>query len=496
MRHLRLLSSFAVLAVIGGCSVINKFDDVKDQPSTGGSGGSSGSGGSAGVSGSAGSGGTAGAAGGTGGTAGSAGASGTAGASGSSGSSGTGGSAGSAGAAGSDAGPPLKDGLIVMAAEETANASKFELDVIDPWTGKLLGTPETTHVQAVAYDSQLDHWYIFKQGTTAVDPATLSVRTYDRKTEKWTELGSAVVPAPTSQSMLAVLKDRILYQSTVKPTSGAPTQGLSIIDTSNLANIVLTSNPPQSALPDGSKALIARPNTSGAGGNATLVTVPSASCAPLVIPDAGVGPNVCNVHVITVTVLAGSTTPSFEGAGGKDVGQIPATGSGVGVTGDATTGQSTDIVVLPPVDYTAQPTGFVKTINPTNHNIAGTFPFTVNGPRISDATYDPCNQVVITGELLKDQSVFIIPTTGGGTNKTVSSSTAVQGLVFEPYSRSVLRLFDDAANPEITAYELTGTATAPNVTVRLPGSTLPWDPPTGLRPKILVVKRPAQPICP
>lgn len=494
--HLRFLSVFALLAVFGGCSIINKFDDVKQQPGTGGAGGSGGSagaatGGGAGVDGSAGSAGS---------TGGSAGASGSAGAAGTSGASGTGGTAGTSGAggaAGSDAGPPLNDGLIVMAAEQTANASKFELDVLDPWTGKVLGTQEQTHVQAIAYDSLYDRWYIFKQGATAVDPATLSVRTYNRATTKWTELGSATVPAVTSQSMLAVLKDRILYQSTVKPTSGAPTQGLSILDVSNLANIVVLGNPPQSALPDGAKALIARPNSSGPGGSATLVSVPSTSCGPL-DPDAGTSPTVCNVHVITVTVTSGSSVPSLEGggAGGKDVGQIPQTNSGVGVTSDPTPGGNSDIVVLPPVDYTTQPTGFVKVINPTNHNITGTFPFTVNGSRISDAAFDPCNQVVITGELLKDQSVFVVPTTTGGTVQTISSSTAVQALVFEPFTRSVLRLFDDSANPEITAYLLGGTKTAPALSLRLTGSTPPWSPPTGLRPKVLVVKQPATPSCP
>lgn len=494
MREKRFLSLLSVLVVVGGCSLINKFDDVKQSPATGGTGGAAGSGGTAGSGG--GTGGTAGIDGsaGTAGSAGVSGAAGTGGTSGTGGTAGGSGSGGTAGAAGSDAGP-TKQGLIVMAADTTASPPQHELDVLDPWTGKRIGQAEQTHALAVAYDAQRDLWYVFKEGTTPVDPATLSMRTFDRGTGKWTELGSGVVPAPYSQSMLAVLKDRVLYLSVFKPTSGPLQYGLSILDTSKPASIsVLGASPGQTALPvafSDARALIGRPNSAAAGGNATLVSEPSQNCSV----DAGT--SVCPIHVETVTVTPSGTAPSYENGGGKDVGMIPKSGSGIGVAADTSPSSSSDVLALPPLDYPSNPNsaGSVLVLNSSNHNITATIPFAVQGIRINDAAFDPCRKLAMTGELVTDQSIFVVPTKPGGTVLKQSAGTSVQRLVYEPYTKSLIQLFDDSANPQINAYIVGGTDLIPTLEQRSPGSALPWTPPAGVTPKIVVAEQPSIPNC-
>lgn len=430
-----------------GCSVINSFDDLVEAQPDAGAGGSSGSSGSGGMAG----------AGGTGGT------------SGSGGSSGAGSMAGGGGA--------VQDGVIVIA--DGTN----DLVVLSPWTGGELAR-ETMDVAAIGYEEERDVWFIFERGSAALDPATLHVRQWSLQDEQWSEQAPVQVPAVFAQGTLATLNRRIYYKSTVVPTGGGPpSNGVTLLDTGDLSAVRVLGND-QEALPNGDFiGLIPKPNPgSSAGGTINLVQKGACNAT------GDGGPNVCDIGLLNVTITS-DPNPQYKTT--NKVGAVPESGGNAAWTFDRI--NESDVMIFPPPDPSAMnPEGSLRRFNPfTNAPQGDPIPFSVAGPRINDADFDACTQTALATELgatpQQTPTIFAIPLQSGGTVAQQSLSTPAQRVVFEPFTRTVIRPLD-GGNPEISAFVLGGTETEPTFNRRLANDqTLPWDPPP-VEPKIVVVK--------
>jgi hypothetical protein len=479
MKRAFVASLCAALAAVG-CQLINDFDDVK-QPveeagaGTGGSGGSGATGDASG--GNAGSGGSS-ATGGTGGDVATGGSS----------------SGGSAGAAGADSGP-TREGLIVIAGRDASKpAPNSILITLDPATGSELWREATPQpIRGVGYDAQRDLWFLFQRGSSGdpIDPHTLRVGTFNLQSGAWQEAGSASVPAPEGPGVIGVLRDRILYKSTVPPsgTQTQPQTGLTLLDTTTPTAVVVR-GAAQSPLPAaGARGVIARPATAAAGGTVTLVQTLS-PCYDFPNWDGGTPPKLCDVQLENMLVAATSNTSSSQVT--RVVGNLPQVGSSPGWTSSP----SNLVIVLPADAYQVDPTGQVLRLAPNNLTEAQpSISFAAGGPFISAATYDRCLEVVIASELLTAQSIFVIPTTAGGTVHKEPVSSSAQRVAFEPYTRTVIRPFVDNSNPELTAYVLGGTKIAPTLAQR-PQPNLPWAPPAALIPDIVMTRDPGTAACP
>jgi len=293
--------------------------------------------------------------------------------------------------------------------------------------------------------------------------------------------------------VIGVLKDRILYKSTVPPT-GTQTQpqtGLTLLDTTTPSAVVVR-GVQQSPLPTaGARGVIARPSTAAAGGTVTLVqTLAPCYDHPSWPADAGTPPKLCDVQLENMLVAATANTASSQVT--RVVGNVPQVGASPGWT----TSPSNLLIVLPADAYQLDPTGQVLRLAPNNLTEAqAAIPFAAGGPFISAATYDRCLEVVIASELLTAQSIFVIPTVPAGTVHKESVSSSAQRVAFEPYTRTVIRPFVDNSNPELTAYVLGGTKAAPTLTQR-PQPSLPWAPPSALIPDIVMTRDPGTATCP
>ncbi len=490
----------AALVAPVGCSLINKFDEVVPLANEGGAG-TGATGGSGAMGGSAGS--TAG----MGGTAGAGAVGGASGSGGSSGDGGASGSGGTGGAAGMDSGPPPQEGVVVVGGDGLldANPNAKVLVVIDPKTGKELSR-ERMDVQGVAYEPRRDLWYVFERVAGALDPVVLHVRQLDTVTGTWTqagELGSSdggigAVPRPLANDPLfiAVLRDRILYAS----VSSAGQNGLTVIDTAMVSAVKIHGAQQIAYPPDGAVAMLAHP-ASGVGGRVTFIQQPMSSCAPLPAADAGAeagtgtpGPSVCNVQLMSANVTT-APVPTFGTP--KVIGQVLQTGGSAAGAPDHQA--NADIVVFPPLFPTLMPNGHLNKYGTLDHAplLTPDRGFTVAGPRISSADFDPCFEVALATELITDKAVFAIPTRmmGGtpGTPAKQAVTTAAQRVVWEPYTRTAIRPFDDNQNRELSAFRLGGTDVAPTLTRRVGD----WMPPTDVRPRVVVTKRPETPVnCP
>jgi hypothetical protein len=189
------LGSLSVgVGFVAACSVVNSFDDVKQQPDeTAGSAGSSGSSNKAGESPMGG-----GAPGGNGGAP----------------------PAMQGGNAGEGVVEPPMTGLVVLGGSSVAGGEVGEgvLAVLDPATGALL-TSETiagAAVVAMGYDGRTNLWYFFTASSFPADPnskADLQVRSYDDATNEWTVISKVTALPPPQPNGLIVMNDRLAYLS-------------------------------------------------------------------------------------------------------------------------------------------------------------------------------------------------------------------------------------------------------------------------------------------
>lgn len=332
-------------------------------------------------------------------------------------------------------------------------------------------------------------WFIFTP-TKNAGPATLSVRTFDATKRQWTELSTAQVPAPKGPEVLAVLKDRILYASGIGQDGAPPTQGFTLLDTTDLKNVSVRGTPQSPPLDAAKYALLglnAWPAKAGAGGNVTMIVEDASNCGPTT-SDGGASVNACPIDLVPASVGATDNAPSIGGF--KQVAMMPALSASTVWTADRRSGDEADILVLPPLFPGSN--GHVRSFNRFDQSQVGTpIPFAINAGQLSGAAFDPCRNLVIATELKTARGIYVIPRDPGGVPISQSLSTTAQGVFYEPYTRTVIRQFTDQSNFELSAYLIKGTNTAPTLSQRLSSSSLPWNPPV-LDPRMVAVKIPPQ----
>jgi hypothetical protein len=217
MSRPRFHSSFASLSLgigfVAACSVVNSFDEVKQQPdgTAGSAAGSSGSSSKAGESPTAG---------------------------GAPGDNGGAPPVMQGGSAGEGVIEPPMTGLVVLGGSTVADGEVGEgvLAVLDPTTGALL-TSETiagAAVVAMGYDGRTNLWYFFTSSSFPADPnskADLQVRSYDDATNEWTVISKVTALPPPQPNGLIVMNDRLAYLS-YKVDSGIQ-NAVTLLDTSD-----------------------------------------------------------------------------------------------------------------------------------------------------------------------------------------------------------------------------------------------------------------------
>jgi len=501
MRHRSaLLSSLTVLGLIG-CSLVNKFDAVNDVPAANAGNGGSANGGSAGSA----QGGDSTMAAGNGGTE-----TGPGGEGGEAGVGTTGGSSGS-GTAGTGGVAPLGDGLVVVAGSvgDKVNAGGVGiLSILSPYTGEELSrikAPAKFEVVALTYDSVADLWYVIYQN--AISPFSESARLSILQIKldgTYQELSSTPVPTPFSPFLVAPLRERLLY---VGGSGSPPTFAFTLIGTHDpKVPVQLSGNQPV-AIPAALDPLmgetpiigmLARPNTSSSvqGGTVSLITQASTSSTTHCTndtPPASTPANACEVRVFGATVDATSKGPTLDSPGTNGyplVGYVSKNNGAAGWAIEKGNGGGSDVFVLPPVDYATDSTAQMLELSPFSHTVQNSYKFDMKGPHVSNAAFDACNGIGFAGELNVARTLYAIPTAPSGTPSATAISQTVNLIAFEPFTRTIIRAFQDKTTPSIDAWTVQGTDTAPTLKARPPSGKNAWAPPSDVNPALIAVKDP------
>jgi hypothetical protein len=451
-----------LLTLSSGCSVINSFDDVKPESVNSGGGANGGKGGKqdGGVGGGTSSGGTS-----NGGTS-NGGAGGTAGTgAGGVSAGGTGGGGGSAGAAGGGGGAPGDGGIPDVGAIVAYNSTDNKLYVLDPSTGKALHSEALGKVDSITYDPVQDRWYIFEAGTTPKDPAKLHVRDLNPGTGVWNELHTVdQVPIPRHTT---TTKDRLVYISAPAGTIDPSAYALDVLDTSNPATVKVLGT--ETTLPAGQKlALFGDPV-----GVSVDVIVAANGTQCTATPVDGGSVSACTVTGYSYTLASGA--PVTVGTP-KVLGEVSSAGIPA-FTFDYQNSRVVSAFPLLAVTPSADPTACVPNAptqgTATRYNVnalgaTGETPvqFPLNSDRLAGAAFDSCNETLFTGTLVADWAIFTVPFAAGG-KPSVACNGAGGELVFEPYTRTLIRALPTA---NLEFYKVEGTAAAPTLHKVTPGS--------------------------
>jgi hypothetical protein len=221
--------------------------------------------------------------------------------------------------------------------------------------------------------------------------------------------------------------------------------------------------------------LIGTPGGTGAGGVVNLLR--STSCDG--------GPQTC-VELVHVTVDPEQPLPSL----GTIVTLMPffgTAGYGSYVPG------SSDVIA------TAAAAG-VSTITLTQFqprvpgSSTGAPPIQVGllGQFVRPLAFAECLRQALIVETNQDLNVIAAPM-GGQPQTSAGTGHSGQGVYFEPYTSTVLTPFSQGGGYELTAFTLSGSAIAPQLTRRAAPS---WQPPGDLRPAIVATRNPASFTCP
>jgi hypothetical protein len=501
MRHgSALLGSIAAL-VLASCSLVNHFDALKDVPvAAGGTGGSGGTdtGGDAGGTSVAGKGGKSG----NGGTTGEAGAPDVG---------GTGGTGGSGGAA------PLPDGLVLVAGSVNGKVIAGGLGVVtvlSPYTGLEIArikAPAKFEVAAMAYDGVADIWFVIYQNATSpfAVSARLSILSIGLDGTV-TELSSTQVPTPLSPFLIAPLNDRLLY---VAGTMDSPPKSIfALIGTKDpKVPVQLSGNQPVVVpadidplmSPNPIIGMLGRANTQTGveGGTVSLVTQAaygSTFCSNDT-PPAGVPAQACPVRVLGGTVDATSKGPALDTApstGFPLVGYVSNNNNGAaGWAIQKGNGGGSDVFILPPLDFATDPTAQMLQLSPFSHTIQNTYKFPMKGPHVSNAAFDSCLGIGFAGELNTARTLYAVPTATDGVPSDTAISQTVNLIAFEPFTRTVIRAFQDQTTPSIDAWSVEGDDKTPSLKARPASGTNGWAPPADVNPSLIIVKDPPVPPC-
>ena len=381
-----------------------------------------------------------------------------------------------------DAGPPAPTGAIVVAATVTsdAGAKSFFLSVLDPKTGLELGTREAMNVAGIRYDGLRDLWYIFENKGIGSSPAPtdkvdLHVRTLDTHSGAWTESQKISVPPLVANSDIAPLRDRLVYVAYTVSDAGIPGYELAVVDTSTPSAVTVQSSLTLASPPTG---MTGTRSPSGAGGSVNLVYLDTTACQG----DGG-SSDVCAVNLLHVNVLA-SSAPVVVAT--KPLGSAQKIGGSV-AGASWLGGGPDDIFAFPP---TLGNSGYIEHFSPLGDPTGQKVNFPVTGPFLIALAVAECWNMALVTELKTDQEIFGIPFSGG-TVIQKGTGHANQGLRFEPYTNTALIPFVTGGGHELTAFALTGTPSAPLLAKRTTG----WTPPADLEPGFVEVKQPVSFVC-
>jgi hypothetical protein len=499
MRHrYALLGSLAAFA-LASCSLVNHFGALNDVPADAGDQG--GSGGEVSMGGA------------------SAGDTTTAGEAGVStgGSSDMGGTGGSSGSAGTGGGAPLPDGLVLVAGTvgDKVNAGGTGvITVLSPYTGAELvriKAPTKFEVAAMAYDGLADLWYVIYQN--AFNPfseaARLSILQIGLDGTV-TDLSDTQVPVPLSAFLVAPLNQRLLYVAGTMDTP--PKSVFALIGSKDpKVPVQLSGNQPVIVPADIDPltsqnpliGMLARPNTSSAveGGTVSLITQASygSTFCTNGTPPVGSPANGCPVRVFGGTVDATSKGPTLDTPGTTGyplVGYVSSTNNGAaGWAIEKGNGGGSDVFVLPPLDFATDDTAQMLELSPFSHMVQNSYKFEMKGPHVSNAVFDSCNGIGFAGELNTARTLYAVPTAAGGVTSVTPISQTVNLIAFEPFTRTLIRAFQDATTPSIDAWSVLGDDVTPSLKARPASGKNAWAPPADVNPSLITVKDPPTPPC-
>jgi hypothetical protein len=356
-------------------------------------------------------------------------------------------------------------------------------------------------VLGVAYDGARDLWYIFDTGTSSAFPATgtspviLHVRTLDTRpggTWGWLELATLIVPQPLSGQYVVPLVDRLVYISTVA-VDGSQGSQLTSVDTSALdvlvsdASATPITSVPLSFNPVG---LVGTPPNAGVGGNVAILQNTSMT------GDASTG----LFQFVTATI--GINGISMGGA--IPLGSAPNQQVLAGFGSAVVASEYSALFAIPFINGDA---GVTCSLQQWTLNPAATGPeqaFATTGSR-----YDPIASTFCSGGVAflaegvvspsVSNIVYAIPLSSGVSPVpgayTVESTNTVTGVVFEPYTSTVVATADVGSDNFILGLQLGGTSTAPTLTNR-GAPPVSWSPPMDLVPTWVSVRQPSTFQCP
>ena len=382
-----------------------------------------------------------------------------------------------------DAGPPPNKGVIVVGGTGNAYGDGGTdgglvsiLTALAPESGvELTEARENLNVASIQYDGLRDLWYVFESGgagffPTPTDTVFLHVRQLNPGTGHWTELRSFKVPPLVAFTLVAVLRERLLYVAYVVAADGSLGSQIVTIDTTDPSNPSIYDSQPLDQQPIG---LIGTRSTTGAGGVVNLLLstgCDGGSCLSL-------------QHVTVPPSLTDKPAVGYVAQLGPYVGS-PAYGSYVSVPEDVI-GWSTKL-----------PTVSISTFSPQvpGQTVGSPIPFSTNDGFFKPLAFAEClGQALLMGTN-QDLSVYAIPlSVAAGKTARGAMTHSGQGVYFEPFTSTVLAPFSQGEGFELTAFSLTGTKDTPSLGLRqAPG----WTPPADLRPELVATRAPLPVTCP
>lgn len=366
--------------------------------------------------------------------------------------------------------PMALPGAIVVSGTSTSDAGAAVLSVLSPQNGKELRRDKVI-VPMMAYDGPRDLWYLanIKDGVPMVE---LTMRKFDRVKNEWIDAGPGItlpLPADTAASGWVALRQRFAYL-----TNGG--SDLTIVDSTDPANLVL-----QTTLTLAAKAAgLIGSFGNNPGGTVNIVRTNSACVVS----------SHCEVTLARVLIKATGTLMEEAAVA---VGAVP-NPNGKAAWG-ANTVDGNDVLITPPLP-SGTDMGTLVQLNPGTHaQVQGSArSFVLNSFQPRGFAYDSCTGVAFTAETVAkvgNTTVYAIPD-GAGVVGTVQPPQAAQGVFFEPFTRTLIVPFSSGVNHDILAYNLGGTASSPKLGKR---GVAQWSPPTDLDPDLVAVATPYPATC-
>jgi hypothetical protein len=296
------------------------------------------------------------------------------------------------------------------------------------------------------------------------------------------------VPQPLSGQYIVPLVDRLVYVSTVA-VDGPQGSQLTSIDTTGL-DVPMADGGPAPAITSAPLSfnpvgLVGTPPSAGVGGNVALLqntsTASDASTGEFQFVTASIGIN---------GISMGSTIP-LGAAPNQQV--LAGFGSAVGMSGYSA------LFAIPFLNGDAGVTCSVQqwTLNPAA--TGNEFAFTTTGSRYDPIAFSFCSGVAFVAEGVVSPSVanivYALPLSAGSSTPpgtfTVPSTNTVTGVVFEPYTSTVVATADVGSDNFILGLKLGGTPTAPTLANRGLPPLSTWLPPNDLVPIWVGVRQPS-----